>query len=162
GWGVGGRGLNMEWVTVGRTDVAGMSRMTLVVEADERAVPRIQAHLYKLVHVRRVEDVTRVPTVCRELAMVKVASDAATRSEVMQLVAVFVARVADIATDLLVIEITGPEDKVDGLVEMLRPYGVLEMARTGRVSMARGAAAPAAPIVGSAAEAGDEAVSCSV
>jgi acetolactate synthase I/III small subunit len=139
------RGFNIESITAGRTDVAGMSRMTLVVDADESAIPRIQAHLYKLVHVRRVEDVTRVASVCRDLAMVKVASDAASRSEIMQLVDVFRARVVDVTADSLIIEITGTEDKVDGLVDMLRPYGVLEMARTGRVSMARGATVSMAP-----------------
>jgi acetolactate synthase I/III small subunit len=138
------RGFNIESVTVGRTDIAGMSRMTLVVDAEESAVPRIQAHLNKLVHVRRVDDLTKVPSVCRDLAMIKVASDAASRSEIMQLVEVFRARVVDVATDSLVIEITGTEDKVDGLVDMLRPYGVLEMARTGRVTMARGTAFGAA------------------
>jgi acetolactate synthase-1/3 small subunit len=171
------RGFNIDSVTVGRTDVQGMSRMTIVVDADESAVPRLQAHLYKLVHVRRVEDLTRVASVSRDLAMIKVASDAASRSEIMQLVDVFRARVVDVATDSLVIEITGTEDKVDGLVDMLRPYGVLEMARTGRVSMARGAASSTAhrPVTVDhavrtaasadrrpSAESDDDTVSCSV
>ncbi|HXW08490.1 MAG TPA: acetolactate synthase small subunit [Vicinamibacterales bacterium] len=135
------RGFNIESVTVGRTEMTGMSRMTLVVDADEAARPRLKAHLYKLVHVRRVCDLTDVPAVTRDLAMIKVAADPSSRAEIMQLVDVFRARVVDVAPESLVIEITGTEEKVDGLLDMLRPYGILETARTGRVTMARGAVA---------------------
>ena len=105
--------------------------MTLVVEANAEAAARIEANLYKLVHVRQVENVTDVPTVYRHLALIKVAATAESRSQVMQLVDVFRARVVDVAPDSLIIEITGTEEKIDGLLEILRPFGVLEVARTG-------------------------------
>jgi acetolactate synthase-1/3 small subunit len=138
------RGFNIESLTVGRTERRGVSRMTIVMDVDEIAVARIEAHLYKLVHVITVENVTPVPAVYRDLAMIKVAATEASRGPIMQLVNVFRARVVDVSPDSLVIESTGTEEKIDGLVEMLKPYGVLEMARTGRVAMSRGAGSPVA------------------
>ena len=132
------RGFNIASLTVGRTERDGVSRMTIVMDSDAHAVPRIEANLYKLVNVIRVENVTPQPSVHRDLAMIKVAADQASRAAIMQLVEVFRARVVDVSPDSLIVEITGAEDKIDGFVEMLRPYGVLEMARTGRVAMARG------------------------
>ncbi len=140
------RGFNIESLTVGHTEQPGVSRMTIVMDSDERAVPRIEANLYKLVNVIRVENITAQPSVYRDLAMIKVAARESSRGAIMQLVTVFRARVVDVSPESLIIEITGTEDKVDGLVEMLRPYGVLEMARTGRVAMSRGAGATT-PIV---------------
>ena len=136
------RAFNIESLTVGHTDRPGVSRMTVVMESDERAVPRIEANLYKLVNVISVENITPKPAVFRDLAMIKVAATEASRGPIMQLVDVFRARVIDVSPESLIIEITGTEDKIDGLVEMLRPYGVLEMARTGRVAMARGSSVP--------------------
>ena len=135
------RGYNIESLTVGRTDKPGVSRMTIVMDADQRTVSHIEANLYKLVQVIRVENITPQPSVFRDLAMIKVAATEASRGPIMQLVDVFRARVVDVSPDSLVIEITGTEEKIDGLVEMLRPYGVLEMARTGRVAMSRGTGA---------------------
>jgi len=132
------RGFNIASLTVGRTERDGVSRMTIVMDSDADAVPRIEANLYKLVNVIRVENVTPQPSVYRDLAMIKVAADQASRAAIMQLVEVFRARVVDVSPDSLIIEITGAEDKIDGFVEMLRPFGVLEIARTGRVAMARG------------------------
>jgi acetolactate synthase-1/3 small subunit len=133
------RAFNIESLTVGHTERSGVSRMTIVVEADAAAARRLEAHLYKLVNVLRVDNITDRPSVLRDLAMIKVATTNETRAQVMQLVEVFRARVVDVAPASLVVEITGTEDKIDGLLEVLRPYGVLEMARTGRVAMARGA-----------------------
>ena len=153
------RGFNIASLTVGRTERDGVSRMTIVMDSDADAVPRIEANLYKLVNVIRVENVTPQPSVYRDLAMIKVAADQASRAGIMQLVEVFRARVVDVSPDSLI-------DMVDGFVEMLKPYGVLEMARTGRVAMARGNGAPlpntepAAPADISAAL--DEGVSFSV
>ena len=134
------RGFNIESLTVGHTERPGVSRMTIVMDSDERAVPRIEANLYKLVNVISVENISPKPVVFRDLAMIKVAATEASRGPIMQLVDVFRARVVDVSPDSLIIETTGTEDKIDGLVEMLKPYGVLEMARTGRVAMSRGAA----------------------
>lgn len=132
------RAFNIESLTVGHTDRQGVSRMTIVVDTDELGSRRIEAHLYKLVNVLRVENITLNAAVFRDLAMIKVAATSESRTHIMQLVDVFRARVVDVAPDSLIIEITGTEDKIDGLLEVLRPYGVLEMVRTGRVAMSRG------------------------
>jgi acetolactate synthase-1/3 small subunit len=138
------RAFNITSLTVGPTDREGVSRMTIVVDTDEGGAERLTANLYKLVSVLRVENITRVPAVCRDLAMIKVAAPPERRTELIHLVHVFRARIVDVAPESLVIEITGTEDKVDSLLEVLRPYGVLEMARTGRVAMARGSRLPGA------------------
>jgi acetolactate synthase-1/3 small subunit len=138
------RGFNISSLTVGHTDRQGESRMTVVVDAD-LAPERVVANLYKLVDVHRVEVLPARTSVARDLALVKVAASPATRSEIMQLVHVFRARVVDVAIDSLIVEITGSELKVDSLVDVLRPYGILEMVRTGRVAMLRGATADARP-----------------
>ncbi len=132
------RAFNIESLTVGHTDQAGISRMTIVVETDDLGARRIEANLYKLVNVLRVDDLTARPAVVRDLALIKIATNPANRTEIMQLVDVFRARIVDVANDSLVVEITGTEDKIDGLVDVLRPFGILEMARTGLVGMARG------------------------
>jgi acetolactate synthase-1/3 small subunit len=155
------RAFNIESLTVGHTDRPGESRMTIVVDTDEAGGRRLEANLYKLVNVRRVENISAIPSVYRDLAMIKVAASAESRTHIMQLVDVFRARVVDVSPDSLVIEITGTEDKIDGLLEVLRPYGVIEMVRTGRVGMARGVkgAAQATAVQG---QADDEGVSYSV
>ncbi|HEY3816334.1 MAG TPA: acetolactate synthase small subunit [Polyangiaceae bacterium] len=135
------RNYNIVSLTVGRTERPGTSRMTIVVEADEDAASRIEANLYKLVNVLRVEDTTRAATLVRELALIKVKADASTRGEVMKLCEVFRARVVDVGPEALVAEITGTADKIDGLVDVLRPLGVIEMVRTGAVAMLRSAEA---------------------
>ena len=133
------RAFNIESLTVGHAEVPGASRMTIVVRTDAIGARRLEANLYKLVNVLRVHDITTGPAIFRELAMIKVASNADTRTHVMQLVDVFRARVVDVAPDSVVIETTGTEDKIDGLLEVLRPYGIIELVRTGRVGMTRGA-----------------------
>jgi acetolactate synthase-1/3 small subunit len=158
------RAFNIESLTVGHTETPGVSRMTIVVEADESAARRLEAHLYKLVNVLRVDNISDRPAVFRDLAMIKVATTAETRAQVMQLVEVFRARVVDVGPTSLIIEITGTEDKIDGLVEVLRPYGVLEMARTGRVAMPRGngESQVSGTVVREVQEQDDQAVSYSV
>ena len=137
------RGYNIESLTVGHTSTPGVSRMTVVVDADPGAADRIEANLYKLVHVLSVENVTAVPTVFRHLALIKVSAAKDTRTEIMQLVDVFRARVVDVAPDSLIIEVTGTDEKIEGLLELLRPFGLIEVAKTGRVAMARGQGARA-------------------
>ena len=131
------RAFNIESLTVGHTETAGVSRMTVVVDTDEYGARRLEAHLYKLVPVRRVENITHEPAIARDLALNKVAATGEARTHVMQLVDVYRARIVDVSPESLVIETTGTEDKIDSLLEVLRPYGVVEMVRTGRVSMAR-------------------------
>ncbi len=138
------RAFNIESLTVGHTDTAGVSRITIVVEADRSAAARIEANLYKLVHVIRVENVTDVPTVYRYLALIKVVASVETRTQIMQIVDVFRARVVDVATDSLMVEVTGTDEKIDGLLEILRPFGLMEVARTGQLAMTRGNSARSA------------------
>jgi acetolactate synthase I/III small subunit len=132
------RAFNIESLTVGPTEQDGVSRLTMVVDTDDPGARRLEANLYKLVNVLRVEIVTDIPSVIRDLALIKVAADAANRAQVMQLVDVFRARVVDVANDSLIIESTGTEDKIEGLLDVLRPFGILEMVRTGIVAMRRG------------------------
>ncbi|MFO7691868.1 MAG: acetolactate synthase small subunit [Vicinamibacterales bacterium] len=134
------RAFNIESLTVGHTDTPGVSRMTIVVGTDRDGARKVEAHLYKLVNVLRVDDVTDAPAVYRDLAMIKVQTTAETRSHIMQLVDVYRARIVDVSPGSLMVEVTGTEDKIDSLLDVLRPYGVLEAVRTGRVAMARGEA----------------------
>jgi acetolactate synthase I/III small subunit len=144
------RAFNIESLTVGHTDKPGVSRMTIVVDTDEQGAKRAEANLYKLVNVLLVNNVTGTATVARDLAMIKVAATPENRSHLLQLVHVFRARVLDVAPESLIIEITGTEDKIDGLLEVLRPFGIVEMVRTGRVAMSRGAKSAAAAAGGPA------------
>ena len=132
------RGFNIDSLTVGRTEKPEVSRMTITVDADHDQAKRIEANLYKLVNVLLVENITNQAAIVRDLAMIKVAATHEARSHVLELASVFRARVVDVAPESLTIEITGAEDKIDGLLEVLRPYGVLEMVRTGIVAMRRG------------------------
>jgi len=132
------RAFNIDSLTVGRTERPEVSRMTITVDADRDQARRIEASLYKLVNVLLVENITHESTIVRDLAMIRVAATREARSHVLELASVFRARVVDVAPESLTIEITGGEDKIDGLLEVLRPYGVLEMVRTGIVAMRRG------------------------
>ena len=131
------RAFNIESLTVGHTETADISRMTVVVETDEYGARRLEAHLYKLVPVRRVENITATPQISRDLALIKVAASGEVRTHVMQLVDVYRARVVDVSPDSLVVETTGTEYKIDSLVEVLRPFGIVEIVRTGRIAMVR-------------------------
>jgi acetolactate synthase-1/3 small subunit len=132
------RSFNIESLTVGHSEEAGISRMTFVVDADDRELRQVQTQLSKLVNVTAVEDVTGEPTVMRELALVKVGTTSENRAEIMQLVDIYRARIVDVAIDSLVIQITGPEDRVDSLIKLLDSFGIKEIVRTGRVAMVRG------------------------
>lgn len=132
------RGFNITSLAVGHSETPGVSRMTVVVQTDGGGAQRIEAHLYKLINVIRVEDITDRPAVIRDLALIKVSADREHRPSLMQLAEVFGARVVDVSPQSIVIEMSGSEAKIDGLLDVLRPYGVLEMVRTGRVAMSRG------------------------
>jgi acetolactate synthase I/III small subunit len=134
------RGFNIHSLSVGTSEVAGVSRMTVVVRTDDSGAARIRAHVEKLVPVLRVEDLSERGSVVRDLALIKVSASHESRAAVMQLADVFGGKVVDVAPASLVLEICASEAKVDGLLEVLRPYGVLEMVRTGRVAMDRGSA----------------------
>jgi acetolactate synthase I/III small subunit len=135
------RNFNIESMNVGHTETPAISRMTLVVDGSKPEVEQVAKQLYKVINVRKVSDVTEDPTVDRELALIKISAKAATRSEIMQIVDVFEGKVLDVAPTSLLIEVTGQEDKIDSLVNLLKAYGIKEMVRTGKVSMVRGAIA---------------------
>ena len=133
------RAFNIESLTVGHTEKPGISRMTIVVDSEKTDTEKVAQNLYKLVNVLCVEDITESPMVVRDLALIKVRTNGgSSRSEVMQIVNTFRARVVDVSPKALMIEVTGAEDKIDGLAEVLEPYGIIEMVRTGRVAMVRG------------------------
>jgi acetolactate synthase-1/3 small subunit len=131
------RAYNIESLTVGHTERPGISRMTIVSTIPDGAAHRVESNIYKLVNVLSVEDVTFSPNVARSLALIKVEANDAARHRLMQIVRVFRARVIDMSPQSLIIEITGAEKKVNALVEMLRPFGIIEMVRTGQVAMTR-------------------------
>ncbi len=131
------RNYNIASLTVGRTERPGVSRMTIVVEADEDGARRIEANLYKLVNVLWVQNTSHATTMAHELALIKVRADGANRNDVIRLCEERNARVVDVGPQALVAEITGTDDKIDSLLETLRPFGVIEMVRTGVVAMVR-------------------------
>jgi acetolactate synthase-1/3 small subunit len=132
------RNFNIESLTVGHTDIDGVSRMTIVVDGDEFSIERLTSYLYKLVNVIQVDDLFDKPMVSRDLALIKVSATSANRAEVIQMADVFRARVIDVTANSLIIEVTGDINKINGLVEILKPLGIIEMVRTGSVAMARG------------------------
>jgi acetolactate synthase-1/3 small subunit len=144
------RNYNIESLTVGHSEMPGISRMTVVVSGDDQVVQQVLRQLDKLVNVTEVVDVSSEPSVIRELALIKVRAAHGTRSEIMELANVFRARVVDVGSSSLTVEITGQEDKVNSLIGLLRPFGIEELARTGRVAMVRsgnGHAPPPAPVL---------------
>ncbi len=131
------RNYNIESLSVGHSETPGISRMTIVVGGDERIVEQVVKQLNKLINVTEVVDVSHQPTVVRELALIKVNAGPGTRSEIIELANIFRARVIDVGTASLTVEITGPESRVNSLIGLLQPYGIKELARTGRVAMVR-------------------------
>jgi len=132
------RNFNIESLTVGHTDSQEISRMTIVVDATRTNAEMVEHNLMKIVNVIDVQDVTHEPAVMRDLALIKVKTDHRTRFEIMQLVEVYRAKVVDVCAESVIIEVTGPESKLNSMVDMLKPYGILEMVRTGLVAMVRG------------------------
>lgn len=132
------RGYNIESIAVGSTDDPGISRMTIVVDGDQREVEQITKHVHKLIEVLKVTDLTHEPMVDRELALVKVTTDSHNRSEILQIVDIFRAKIVDVSERSVIVEVTGDEGKVDAMVRLLRPFGIKEIVRTGKVAMGRG------------------------
>jgi acetolactate synthase-1/3 small subunit len=136
------RNYNIEALSVGHSETPGISRMTIVVHGDEQIVDQVVKQLCKLVNVTEVIDVTGQPSVFRELALIKVNAGPGVRSEIIELANVFRARIIDVGAKSLTVQITGPEDRVNSLIDLLKPYGIGELARTGRVAMVRSGAGP--------------------
>ena len=132
------RGFNIESIAVGHSEMPDLSRMTLVVNGSAGILEQVRKQLSKVVNVVRVTDVTADNITVRELALIKVRATSSTRSEIIEIVDIFRANIVDVAADSLTIEITGDEDKVDSLLNLLRGFGIREVARTGSIAMLRG------------------------
>jgi acetolactate synthase-1/3 small subunit len=139
--------INIDSLTVGPTDNQEIARMTIVAHTDERGAHRLEASLEKQVDVLLAENVSERPLLERDLAMIKVTADQTSRPHLMELIKVFRARVIDVAPQSLILEVSGTVDKIDGLLEVLRPFGVLEMVRSGRIAMTRGGDLLQPPVV---------------
>ena len=133
-----GRGYNIDSLNVGETEDPTISRMTIVARGDDRILEQITKQLNKLIDVIKVTDLTAEEHVERELVLIKVSAVAKTRSEIIQLADIFRSAIVDVSHESLVISATGDEDKINALIDMLRPYGIREIARSGRVAISRG------------------------
>ena len=132
------RGFNISSLAVGHSETEGMSRMTFVVDGDDYTVDQVTKQLYKLIDVVKVSDISKEDVVIRELALVKVRTTQSTRPEILQLADIFRSSVVDVSPDSVIVEVTGDEEKVDSLLRILKPFGIREVMRTGRVGLIRG------------------------
>ena len=133
-----GRGFNIDSLTVGTTDDPKVSRMTIATQGDEQVLEQIRKQLSKLVDTVRVYDLGEVPHVERDLVLVKVNAQPSRRADILQIVDLFRGRTVDVGRNEMVLELTGAEDKIESFIELLKPFGIKELARTGRIAMARG------------------------
>ena len=131
------RGYNIDSLVVSDTEDKAISRMTIVVDGDERTIEQVTKHLHKLVDVIKVNDLTNDDTVCRQLLLVRVAADRDTRGEIIQLMDIFRARIIDIGRRSLIIEATGDESKIEAILKSLQPFGIQEIVKTGISAMVR-------------------------
>jgi acetolactate synthase-1/3 small subunit len=133
-----GRAFNIESLSVAETLDPTVSRITLVTRGDDQVLAQVERQLEKLVPVIKVTDFTDTPHVERELVLIKVAADDTTRSELLNIVDIFRAKIVDVSRRSYIVETTGSEDKVNALIELLKPIGITEIVRTGKVAMIRG------------------------
>ncbi|MEE8318174.1 MAG: acetolactate synthase small subunit [Dehalococcoidales bacterium] len=132
------RGYNIESIAVGHSEIPDLSRMTIVVNGTDTLLEQVRKQLNKVVDVVKVVDVTGDNVTARELALIKVKATSSTRSEIIEIVDIFRAKIVDVSQDSLTIEITGDEEKLESLLKLLRKFGIREIARTGRIAMQRG------------------------
>jgi acetolactate synthase-1/3 small subunit len=132
------RGYNIDSLTVGTTENPEVSRMTIVVQGDDRVLEQVTKQLYKLIEVIKIIDITDEKSVDRELVLVKVKADINNRAEIVQIVDIFRARIVDIGRNSLIIEATGDAGKIDAIEASLKPFGIIELVRTGKIAMVRG------------------------
>ena len=136
------RGYNIVSLTVGQSELAGLSRLTVVVGADDATAARLEANLWKLVDLVEVVELDERDAVERDLALIKVKADASTRAQVVQAAQLFDARIVDVGREALVVEISATRDRVDGLRHVLEPFGIVEMVRTGAIAMPKAITPP--------------------
>ncbi len=132
------RGFNIESIAVGRSELPHLSRITIVINGAATMVEQVRKQVDKVIDVVKVSDLTDSNMVARELALIKVKATSATRSEIMQIVDIFRANIIDVAPDSVTVEVTGDEEKVNSLFNLLRGFGIKEVARTGCIAMTRG------------------------
>jgi acetolactate synthase-1/3 small subunit len=132
------RNFNIDSLQVGHSETPGISRMTFVVDGDAHMVDQVTKQMRKVVDVTRIEDISDRPCVTRELALIRVQTNAENRSEIIQLVNIYRGEIIDVALDSMVVQIAGSEDRVDALIDLLANFTIMEMVRTGRVAMVRG------------------------
>ncbi len=140
------RGFNIDEIAVGPTETPNVSRITLVVDASNVEIDQVIKQFYKLIEVLKVVDLTDEPAIERELVLIKVTATKDTRSEIMQMVSIYNGTIVDVTRNMLIIEATGSVEKMESLIALLRPYGIKELARTGRVAMARGTGGIMVPV----------------
>jgi acetolactate synthase I/III small subunit len=132
------RGFNIKTLAVGPTEDETISRMTIVLDGAAHPIDQVTKQLHKLVNVIKIRDLEPNETIAREMALFKVSADGQNRAEIMQLAEIFRARIIDVSGRTVTIEVTGTEDKVEAFEEMVRPFGLVEMVRTGEIAIARG------------------------
>ena len=132
------RGFNIDSLAVGETEDAHLSRMTFVVHGDDAELEQVRKQLDKIVTVVKVQDISGEDFVERDLMLIKVQAPAPKRVEISLLVEMFRGRVVDIGIDTMIIEVSGQESKIEAFIELMRPYGIAELARTGRIALVRG------------------------
>ena len=131
------RGFNIESLAVGPAEQAGISRITMVVPAEDKTIDQLTKQLYKLVNILRVQDISNIPCVERELMLLKVNANASRRSEILEITQIFRARVVHLSESYLIIEVTGDPGKMMAIEQILTPFGITEIARTGKISLTR-------------------------
>jgi acetolactate synthase I/III small subunit len=131
------RGFNIDSLAVGPAEQIGISRITMVVSGDNRTIEQLSKQLYKLINILKVQDITTIPCVERELMILKVKADCKNRIEILQIVEIFRAKVVDLSENCLIIEVTGDPGKMVAIKNLLEPFGILEIARTGKIALTR-------------------------
>jgi acetolactate synthase-1/3 small subunit len=131
------RGFNIDSLVVAETENPAVSRMTITVDEQDQPVEQVTKQLHKLINVLKIVDLDPGASVERELLLVKVRADGEARSEIMQMVEIFRAKIVDVSREVLIVEMTGTRDKVSAFVELLAPFGVVELVRTGHVAISR-------------------------
>jgi len=132
------RGFNIDSLAVAETENPAVSRMTITVDEQDQPVEQVTKQLHKLINVIKISDLDPAGSVERELLLIKVRADAQSRSEIMQIVEIFRAKIVDVSSEVLLVEMTGTREKVGAFMDLIGPFGVVELMRTGRIAMSRG------------------------
>lgn len=132
------RGYNIDSITVGESEEPGLSRMIILTSGDEKTLEQVQKQLYKLIDVIKVIDLSANPMVARELALIKIGAEPSVRPEILGIVETFRASIVDIGPTTMIVQVVGDSEKIDAMVELLKPYGLRELTRTGATAMIRG------------------------